>query len=423
MIFTKKKVNVFVIIVIFFYIYRVTFVFIPISTFYIYSFIGLSILVIQLSFRPYISIKFTKYLYFYSLIFLFSFISIIINLTFDIVFLRNIFAFVFFIFASIFVLTITKEHIQNNNDIIRYFCIACTVQSIITIFSFFNPVFREILRNIQIFTEIDAAKYEVLTYRAYGLGSWFDVGSVTLGFSLILIQYLYLQEKKYKFFYIIIFLIQLLAGMLTARTIIVGFGFSALFLFTAPKEYNKRKFLAIRDIILVILAFIVLLFIFFPKFIETYYKTIQWAFRLFFSIASGGKTRVGSLDILFGRMYFLPDSVRTFIIGDGLIVNQDGSYYMHTDAGYMRLYLFFGILGLLSYIIYQIYLGVNMFGKNENILLRNLKYILIIYTLICFIKFRANIAPVASLFFALNYMLKPEIKSLISWKNIIGKKI
>jgi len=423
MIYAKKKFSIFVIVIVFFYIYSVTFVFFPISTFYIYSFIGLGILFIKLSVMPYVSVKFTKYWYFYSLLFLFSFISIIINLTFDLVFLRNITAFVFYIFASIFVLTITKEHIQNNNDIIRYFCIACTIQSIITLFSFLSPGFKELLRNIQIFTDIEAAKYEVLTYRAYGLGSWFDVGSVTLGFSLIFIQYLYLQEKKYKYFYIIIFFIQLLAGFLTARTIIVGFGFSVLYLFIAPREYNKRKFLAIRDIILIILSFIVLLFMFFPEIIEAYYKTIQWAFRLFFSIADSGKTRVGSLDTLFGRMYFLPDSVRTFIIGDGLIINPDNSYYMHTDAGYMRYLLFFGFFGLLSHIIYQIYLGVTMFGKNENILLRNLKYILIIYTLICFIKLRANIASVASLFFVLNYMSKPEIKSLISWKNITRKKI
>jgi hypothetical protein len=372
---------------------------------------------------PYVSIKFAKYWYFYSLLFLFSFISIIINFTFDIVFLRNISAFIFYLFASIFVLTTTKKHIKNNNDIIRYFCIACTVQSIITIFSFLNFGFREVLRNIQIYTETDAAKYKVLSYRAFGLGSWFDVGSVTLGFSLILIQYLYLHEEKYKKFYVIIYLIQLLAGLLTARTIIVGFGLSVLFLFTAPKKYNRKKFQAFRDMILIVLAFIVLLFMFFPKFLEIYYGTIQWTFRLFFSIASGGKTRVGSLDILFGRMYFLPDSVRTFIIGDGLIVNPDDSSYMHTDAGYMRLYLFFGIFGLLSYIIYQIYLGVTMFGRNENILLKNLKYILIIYTLVCFIKFRANIASVASLFFALNYMNKLEIKGLISWKNLTGKKI
>ena len=64
-----------------------------------------------------------------------------------------------------------------------------------------------------------------------------------------------------------------------------------------------------------------------------------------------------------------------------------------------------------------------MFGKNENILLKNLKYILIIYTLVCFIKFRANIAPVASLFFALNYMSRSGIKNLIPLKSITEKKI
>jgi hypothetical protein len=43
----------------------------------------------------------------------------------------------------------------------------------------------------------------------------------------------------------------------------------------------------------------------------------------------------------------------TALIGDGRYVNSDGSYYMHTDSGYFRNILFWGIPGLLLIIAYQ----------------------------------------------------------------------
>jgi hypothetical protein len=204
------------------------------------------------------------------------------------------------------------------------------------------------------------------------------------------------------------YIIQVIAGLLTARTIIVGFGISLFYLLIAPKEYRKRKWFAIGLIASSAAIISLALIIFFQDFIEKYMGTIQWTFRLVISIMDGGKTRVGSLDILFGRMYFFPESVRTLLIGDGLIVNNDGSFYMHTDAGYMRYLLFFGMLGLISFIVFQCYLGLSMFGKHNNQLLKNMAYILIIYVLIAFIKFRANICHVASLFFCMNYIVLPR---------------
>lgn len=420
MMYTRKNISLIPLGLMFFYVYNVTFVFFPIPVLYIYGFFGFCLLIIQKSFIPCISKKFTNYCWLYALLYLFSFISIIINNTYDLIFLRNISAYIFYIFASIFLLTFTKSHIKKYEDIIRYFCWACTIQALITLFSFFSPVIKDLVRNIQIYNEVDAEKYEILSYRAFGLGSWFDIGSMRFGVALIFIQYLYLREKKIKIYYFLIFFIILAAGILTARTILVGFGFSALYLFFAPKQYRKKKLFAIIIVLLIILSFVVLIFLFFPSLIEQFDKTIKWAFRVFFSISDGGRTRVGSLDTLFGKMYFFPDSLKTWFIGDGIINSPDGSYYMHTDAGYMRFLLFFGFFGLLFYICYQTYMAIVMFKKDENILLKYLKYFLLLYILVCFIKTRINIAFVASLFFVLNYMQSPEIK-LFDASKIVNK--
>ena len=50
----------------------------------------------------------------------------------------------------------------------------------------------------------------------------------------------------------------------------------------------------------------------------------------------------GSADKLIYQMYF-PIDDRTLLFGDGRYTNLDNSYYMHTDAGFMRILLYGGI--------------------------------------------------------------------------------
>ena len=50
-------------------------------------------------------------------------------------------------------------------------------------------------------------------------------------------------------------------------------------------------------------------------------------------------------------MYFIPDQDLTIILGDGRYQNYDGSYYGHTDAGFMRNLLYWGICGELMFYI------------------------------------------------------------------------
>ena len=50
----------------------------------------------------------------------------------------------------------------------------------------------------------------------------------------------------------------------------------------------------------------------------------------------------------------------TLIFGDGKYLNGDGSYYMHTDAGYMRGMLYFGVIGLVF--LYGVYILLCLWG-------------------------------------------------------------
>jgi len=73
----------------------------------------------------------------------------------------------------------------------------------------------------------------------------------------------------------------------------------------------------------------------------------------------GQLTFGSSGDKLVYGMYFMPDD-STILLGDGRYENVDGSYYMHTDAGYMRIILYFGVIGAMW--IYGSYLALTAFA-------------------------------------------------------------
>ena len=78
-----------------------------------------------------------------------------------------------------------------------------------------------------------------------------------------------------------------------------------------------------------------------------------------------GKWEVSSNDILFDQMIRFPETLETWIIGDGYAANpkDDPNYigriwhgfYMGTDIGYLRFIFYFGLIGALAFIIFICY--------------------------------------------------------------------
>ena len=62
-------------------------------------------------------------------------------------------------------------------------------------------------------------------------------------------------------------------------------------------------------------------------------------------------------------MYWLP-GIDTLIFGDGRYTNVLGDYYMHTDAGYMRIVLYFGFIGALF--VYALYVVLFLWERQVN---------------------------------------------------------
>ena len=68
-------------------------------------------------------------------------------------------------------------------------------------------------------------------------------------------------------------------------------------------------------------------------------------------------------------MYWLPRQDSTVFFGDGMYQLSDGSFYGHTDVGFMRHMLFYGVFGelvgyasliILMYVLYSIAIDTGM---------------------------------------------------------------
>lgn len=93
-------------------------------------------------------------------------------------------------------------------------------------------------------------------------------------------------------------------------------------------------------------------------------EELRFGFEGFFSLAESGEWNVHSNNVL-ENMVVLPDNLKTWLVGDGFFIDttQDPyyvgktyeGYYMNTDIGYLRFIFYFGLIGLLTFTAYFIY--------------------------------------------------------------------
>lgn len=71
----------------------------------------------------------------------------------------------------------------------------------------------------------------------------------------------------------------------------------------------------------------------------------EWAFSFIKQLFIDKEVTDYSATHMVEDMYYMPKT-DTFLFGDGMYTNSNGSYYGHTDAGFMRLLLYGGIICL-----------------------------------------------------------------------------
>jgi len=178
-----------------------------------------------------------------------------------------------------------------------------------------------------------------------------------------------------------LYLIISITGILFSRTTIIGILLSSLFFL------NYRNLFKVS---LVLVPSVILLFVYVRGLAES---NSQIAFGLDFLFNFEDSQASSSFDGLKEMYEILPDSLKTWILGDAKykIVSDNGEfleYYKNTDVGYFRVIFYNGLIGLLFFLLMTFYLLKKSFYFSR---------FLIFLLLICFLSL--NLKGVANIYF------------------------
>jgi len=210
--------------------------------------------------------------------------------------------------------------------------------------------------------------------------------AVIMGLMALLLHYyfaVYMKDSSLILKILILF-VTLIASISAGRTAIAGFllGFSFYYVELGPTKFLLGIF-KVSAYCLVIITPIIFYILATPELTEIVVKYYTYAFKIVYLYFSEGQVSVSSLSSL-EQMYF-PLTEEQILIGDGRYTGGDGAYYMHTDPGFMRFTLFFGILPSLFiyssflYIMFSYYLINRGYVKQVGMLILSIVAIAFIY--------------------------------------------
>lgn len=371
--------------ILFFYIYSIQFIGVPfgLGTRVFMGIIGLLVYLLEI-FRDkkklIFSRKFSKILTSLLLIVFISFLSLIYNSTFDIEFLLKYpISIIIIIFASYLVAKLVSFRSVEGNKLpflMKLFINVVSIQILLALIMFIYPSFRDLLNSLQLSSDYELKVLEeTLEFRLVGFGSKFFGSGIVNGFALILIGSdlrFNNQTKTNVLKHAIFFLFIFVFGMMMARTTIIGALFAIVIIFLPKRGLNinlkliknNTKFLLYFICIPTII--VLALNAFLPEVKEVVQYTFNFGFEMFINYFQSNSFESESTNQL-KEMYVWPTSLKTYIIGDGFFTDViNGTYYMQTDIGILRLIYYFGIIGLFAYLYLQFHSAKLAYSISEN---------------------------------------------------------
>lgn len=204
--------------------------------------------------------------------------------------------------------------------------------------------------------------------RLHGIGCALDVAgfrfAAIAAIALYLIATKRFSDKTAMVIFISVAFIFIVGDMIS-RSTFIGIVFGLLFwiFHTLAKKYSASGS-SVFKYLLISMCVLVPIITYFYYNNHTFHNNLRFGFEGFFSYFETGEWESHSNTIL-KNMVVWPEHLRTWIIGDGYIVNPSnplsegfdpyylgpdtGGYYMGTDIGYLRFIFYFGLIGLLTF--------------------------------------------------------------------------
>lgn len=160
----------------------------------------------------------------------------------------------------------------------------------------------------------------------------------------------------------------IIVGNMVARSTIIGSVLALVYIiYISFAKAENRKILG-SLLAFAVVASVICIYLY--KVDYSFRENLRFGFEGFFSLVETGEWHTRSNEML-SDMVIWPESLKTWIIGDGYINNPAdntldtfdpyyigkdfGGYYMATDIGYLRFIFYFGVIGLATFSLFLIY--------------------------------------------------------------------
>ena len=246
--------------------------------------------------------------------------------------------------------------------VINYLAAICVVQCVIALLISRNPLVKDFVDS---FLGGDGFMGK-LENRMYGIGCALDVAGLKFSCVLVAISFVVMnglcQPKLQTTIYWIAYLVIAVVGNMIGRTTSVGVVVSLIYILVHCIFYGYREFLKshVLPLLLLMVALLPLLIYLYNNSPKTR-EDLRFGFEGFFSLAETGRWETNSNNRL-SDMFVLPDNPKTWIIGDGYFDNpysdpnfngdNPTEFYKGTDVGYLRFIYSFGVIGLISFVVF-----------------------------------------------------------------------
>lgn len=392
----------------FLYVYQLQLVFLPITVNKLFGIFGMFLYAYHsVRGRPKFAVlsNVSRLMKPYLWVLFFSIVSIFLNGSYEMPYIRLGFSFFLAIFGT-YPIALLFSRIYGRMcffTVVKYFVAVAVVQMLISFAMFANSSFHDLFTSLIRYDEIAEFGIEQSEgFRLIGFGTGFFSSGIIHGFILIVMSFYYRYRIKSigeNILFFTTFFCVLLGGTFMARTTLVGACIAFFFIFSAGIHSIHRFFKLVLSVFAsCVICLSVLVFV-------SNYNSVDlevlssFGFEMFKNYSESGSFESSSTNTLIDMYSTIPDNMKTWLIGDAKWMDSSGIfYYKHTDVGYLRNIFYFGVLGLMSFIYFQYLFLKTIFYKCNFTNCRKYSIILFLFFIILNLKGDADLTLLSTIF-------------------------
>ncbi|MDP8098747.1 hypothetical protein [Pasteurella atlantica] len=344
-------------------------------------FLGYFLLNINVVYQAFIKLKkqikiaISLFLLCYFFYFIVIFITPVIHQTYDLSYYARFVYFTLFAISGIDAFIFIEKNITTKNSYKVYTDAFIRITLIYIFFTYlflFFPTFKDAWLSLVYQDDVQQRIMQEGTYvTRWGISGFSGFPYTILCTFALIFQITKINTTKINIKEFIILMLLFSGNVLYGRIgIVASFACLIAWILYSLVIFRKIKILLYFIVLLMlIVSGLVYLYLTSPEFAAM----LNWAITPFLNLITTGEVNNYSANHLMNDMYFIPSDT-TLMFGDGKYM-VDGSYYMHTDAGFMRLMLYSGVLsqiflyGGLLFLLYAVYKNQSQINKKNAFLM------------------------------------------------------